>query len=319
MRSRNAKEGATLPFAGVRRTELPRLDLLRSFEAAARNLSFTKAALELSLTQSAVSRQIQQIEEGLGTPLFERHHRSLSLTDAGLVLHRAVVDSLERLRDATARLRALGGTRRIAVTCTPGFASFWLIPRLAKFTTSHPSVDVRISATLDVLDLERAGVDVAVRFVPFASGTGAALFEETVLPVCSPALALDAQRPLTKPADLASHTLLTIDMPQGIELTADWEPWLRVMRLPVPRMKNTLRFTLYTDAVAAAVAGQGVVIGRLPLLNDLLRDGRLMAPFKGAASRRGYFIDTNARGRHDPDAQDFIRWLRAEAESARGV
>lgn len=312
----NVKSVAARPPTPVRRSELPRLDLLRSFEAAARTLSFTKAAAELALTQSAVSRQIQQIEDGLGTPLFERHHRSLSLTDAGLVLHRAVVDSLERLRDATARLKALGATRRIAVTCTPGFASFWLIPRLAKFTESHPSVDVRISATLDVLDLERAGIDVAVRFVPVKARMGAALFEETVLPVCAPALASDSQRPLRKPADLAHHTLLTIDMPQGVELTADWEPWLKVMRLTTPRMKNTLRFTLYTDAVAAAVAGQGVVIGRLPLLNELLRDGRLVAPFKGAASRRGYFIDTNARGRHDADAQDFIRWLNAEAEGA---
>ncbi|MEJ7688571.1 MAG: LysR family transcriptional regulator, partial [Variovorax sp.] len=146
--------------------DLPPLELLRSFEAAARTLSFTQAAGELSLTQSAVSRQIQQLEASLGVLLFERRHRALALTEPGRVLQRAVVESLERLRDATARLRAAPVPRQVAITCTPGFASLWLIPRLARFTATHPLVDVRLSATLDVLDLERSRIDVAVRFVP---------------------------------------------------------------------------------------------------------------------------------------------------------
>ena len=100
--------------------------------------------------------------------------------------------------------------------------------------------------------------------------------------------------------------------------TVEWEPWLEVMGLTDLRMKNTLRFTLYTDAVAAAVAGQGVVIGRMPLLRELVESGRLVAPFgEGAASRRGYFIDTSRRAAANPDAQDFVRWLRAEAEAAK--
>ena len=316
MHARNAK--APAPPAAAARHELPALDLLRSFEAAARHLSFTLAAKELFLTQSAVSRQIQQVEASLGVPLFERRHRSLALTEAGLVMQRAVVDCLERLRDATTRVRAASAMRHVAITCTPGFASLWLIPRLARFTRQHPAVDVRISATSEMLDLQRHQVDVAVRFVPTRDGQGPPLFEESVLPVCSPRLAADKRHPLKKPADLANHTLLAVDMPQGEALTVDWEPWIRVMGLDEVRMKNSVRFTQYADAIAAAVAGQGVAIGRLPLLAELLRDKRLVALFGGgAASQRGYYIVFGPAGQRNPDARAFADWLRAEAESVR--
>ncbi len=296
---------------------LPPLELLRSFEAAARTLSFTRAAGELYLTQSAVSRQIQQLEASLGVLLFERRHRALVLTEAGGVLQRAVVDSLERLRDATARLRAAPVPRQVAITCTPGFASLWLIPRLARFTATHPLVDVRLSATLEVLDLERSRIDVAVRFVPIVRGTGPALFEESVMPLCAPQIAAA----LRMPSDLVDQTLLTLDLPDhGEAPTVDWEPWLEVMGLADLRMKKTMRFNLYADAVAAAVAGHGVVIGRMPLLRGLVQSGQLVAPFsEGAASRRAYFIESSRRAAGNADAQDFVRWLRAEAEAARRI
>ncbi len=299
----------------IRRSELPRLDLLRSFEAAARHLSFTLAAQELFLTQSAVSRQIQAIEADLGVALFERQHRSLQLTSAGRVLQRAVVDCLERLRDAAASVRAASRARQVSITTTPGFASLWLIPRLAKFTASHPAVDVRLSPTLEVLDLERSHIDVAVRFCPTSQGEGKPLFEEVVVPVCAPALALDKAHPLKAPADLQHHTLLAVDMPEGEALTADWAPWFEVMGIKELKVKNTVRFGQYADAITAAVAGQGVAIGRLPLLQALLHDGRLVTPFKGrAASRRGYFTALSARATDNPDAQDLVRWLAAEGE-----
>lgn len=288
---------------------------LRAFEAVARHLNFRAAAEEMALTQSAVSRQIQQLEASLGVMLFERRHRALALTEPGRIYQRAVVESLERLRDASARVRAVPAPRQIALTTTPGFASLWLIPRLARFTADHPLVDVRVSATLEVLDLERSRIDVAVRFVPIERGTGPTLFEESVMPLCAPQVAALLQAP----GDLVDQTLLTVDLPNHAEApTADWEPWLEVMRLTDLRMKNTMRFTQYADAVAAAVAGQGVVIGRLPLLRELVRSGQLVAPFgEGAASRRGYFIETSRRAANNVDAQDFVRWLRAEAEAAQ--
>jgi len=294
--------------------DLPPLELLRSFEAAGRTLSFTRAAQELHLTQSAVSRQIQQLEQSLGVPLFTRRHRAIDLTEAGRVLLRATTDSLERLRDATALVRAAPQARQVAMTCTPGFASLWLIPRLARFTADHAGVDVRVSASLEVLDLDRARLDVAVRFVPIARGVGKALFEESVMPLCAPTLAAR----LRTPADLHEQTLLVNDMKgPGEAPTTDWEPWLEIMGLSDLRMKSVLRFSHYTDAVVAAVAGHGVVIGRMPLLRELLADGRLVAPFgEGAASQRGYFVETSARAARNPDAQDFVRWLRAEAEAA---
>jgi DNA-binding transcriptional LysR family regulator len=309
MQERNAKPAEP-------RSRQLRLDLLHTFEAAARHLSFTRAGAELFLSQSAVSRQVQQLEDSVGAPLFERRHRALALTEAGRVLHRAVEDSLERLRDAAARVRSSAVRPHVTVTCTPGFASFWLIPRLAGFTSAHPGVDVRISATLDLVDLERSAVDLAVRFVPGAQGQGPLLFEEEVQPMCAPQLLRDRARPLRSPADLEQHTLLTVEM-HDAPLTADWEPWLALMGLPGVHMAHSVRFTQYAEAVAAAVAGQGVVIGRLPLLADLVRQKKLVAPFRSpAASRRGYFLTLAPQAAHNPSARAFADWLQAEADQA---
>lgn len=320
----NVKTAAPAPPAAAPRSRQLRLDLLHAFEAAARHLSFTRAGEELFVSQSAVSRQIQQLEDNLGAPLFERRHRSLALTEAGRVMQRAVNDTLERLRDAAARVRPAPAVRQVAITCTPGFASFWLIPRLANFTASHPLVDVRISATLDVVELQRSDLDLAVRFVPASVGVGPLLFEEEVVPLCSPRLLRDAGKPLKTPADLGRHTLLTVQYAQAELPTMDWEPWLRLMGVDEVRPANTLRFTQYSEAVAAAVAGHGVVIGRLPLLAQLVKEGKLVAPFRTpAASQRGYFVTLAPRGAHNADAQDFVRWIideaaQAQAREARG-
>ncbi len=222
----------------------------------------------------------------------------------------------ERLRDAAARVRSTAGRRQLTLTCTPGFASFWLIPRLARFTTAHPEVDVRIAATLDLVDLERGNVDLAVRFVPSAEGRGPLLFEEEVQPMCAPQLLRDRTRPLKSPRDLEQHTLLTVEM-RDASLTVDWEPWLQLMGLASVHMAHTLRFTQYGEAVAAAVAGQGMVIGRLPLLADLLREKKLVAPFRtAAASRRGYFVTLAPQAVHNASARAFADWLVAEAQRA---
>ena len=312
MQERNAK-GTAEP-----RSRQLRLDLLHTFEAAARHLSFTKAGEELALSQSAVSRQVQQLEESIGAALFERRHRALALTEPGRIMRRAVEDSLERLRDAAARVRSTTVRPHVTLTCTTGFASFWLIPRLVRFTDAHPEVDVRISATQEIVDLERGNVDVAVRFVPSAQGQeqGTLLFEEELQPMCAPQLLRDAVRPLKSPADLERHTLLTVEM-QDESLTVDWEPWLRLMQLPGLHMAHTVRFTQYSEAVAAAVAGQGVVIGRLPLLADLVRQKKLVTPFRSpAASRRGYFVILAPNAAHNPNARALADWLQAEAAHA---
>ncbi len=142
---------------------LPPLDLLRGFEAAARHLSFTRAAAELFVTQSAVSRQVQALEEFLGVELFERRHKALALTPAGHAYQRAVAAALDEVRDATRRLREARSGRVLTVTTTVSFASIWLVPRLGRWRQAHPRVDVRITATHEVVDMEREGIDVAIR------------------------------------------------------------------------------------------------------------------------------------------------------------
>src|SRR5262249_34102960 len=179
--------------AGVmqqRRFRLPPLDLIQGFEAAARNLSFTKAAQELSITQSAVSRQIKALEEHLGVALFERRHRALSLSAAGRTLYAAANELLQRLQETTDGLRAEGASRQLTVTTTSGFASLWLIPRLKGFTARNPDVDVRISATYKAIDLERSLIDVAVRYAREEDAPAGAvrLFGVVLIPSGSPTL-----------------------------------------------------------------------------------------------------------------------------------
>jgi LysR family glycine cleavage system transcriptional activator len=321
MRPRNVKSLPSSTVArGIRRSELPPLHLLYTFEAAARTLSFTVAAGELFLTQSAVSRQIQQVEEALGAPLFERRHRALVLTEAGQVMQRAVVDCLARLRDATASVRATQPGRQIAITTTPGFASLWLIPRLARFTASHPA-----GGRADFRDAGGAGPaaqrDRCVGAADHArQRLGPAIVRGTgVAGVCPAAVA----RPLKAAGSVPPiwpTTRCWLSTPRaGQSLTMDWEPWFKVMGLPEIRMKNTLRFSQYSDVVGAAVAGQGVAIGRLPLLDALLRDGRLVAPFSGGCLAFRLFRDGRARAAANADAQDFVRWLAAEGEAARAL
>ena len=148
MRKRNVK---SRPASG----RLPSLDLMKGFESAARLLSFTRAGEELHLTQSAVSRQIQELEDQLGVPLFHRRHRALALTEAGQQLYPAAAQVLATMRAATDRLRAASAQKVLAVTTTPGFASLWLIPRIAGFTREHAGVEVRVIAETRIQELER--------------------------------------------------------------------------------------------------------------------------------------------------------------------
>src|SRR5918996_919712 len=189
------------------RNALPALDLLVGFESAARHLSFTKAGAELFLTQSAVSRQIKELEDQLGVELFQRRHRALALTDAGKQFYASAAQVLTTMREATDRLRAQAGKKALSVTTTHSFAALWLIPRLAGFTRTHPGIDVRISAETRVQDLERDGLDVAIRHGPasLAGSSAVRLMGERVFPVCSPKLLKDKARPLAAPKDLRYH------------------------------------------------------------------------------------------------------------------
>ena len=293
----------------------PSLDLLEGFEAAARHLSFTKAGEELFLTQSAVSRQIKDLEDQLGVSLFHRRHRALSLTEAGQQFYAATAQVLTTMRSATSRLRAQSGRKTLSLTTTNSFAALWLIPRLAGFTRTHPDVEVKITAETRVQDLERDGLDIAIRHGPasLAGSNAIRLFGERVFPVCSPKLL--KKLPLSEPADLKNHCLLQYSDPEGRHPWLNWKSWLEVAGIADLRPASTLSFSGYDQIIPAAVAGHGVALGRSPLLKDLIAAKELVAPFKSSADpARAYFaiISKNAMGR--PDAVDFVEWLKEEAK-----
>lgn len=293
---------------------LPPPDLLLAFDAAARHLSFTKAAAERFVTQSAVSRQIAQLEAWLGVALFERRHRALVLTAEGALLAETTAGLLAQLRETVGRIRALPRREHLSLTTTPGLASLWLIPRLAEFLDAHPGVDVRIDATLELRDLARDGIDIAVRYAA-ADSAGDPLFDETLQPVCAPALLRDRTRPLRVPADLHRHTLLKIASPMGgKEMPNEWQSWLVAAGAGDVEPAALLSFNAYDAAVTAAMAGQGVLLGRRPLVDALIARGDLVTPFAGGlASARGYFVVVEPGSAQRPGVQALRAWLLASA------
>jgi DNA-binding transcriptional LysR family regulator len=292
---------------------LPSLDLLAGFEAAARRLSFTLAAEERFVTQSAISRQVKALEDDLGVPLFVRGHRALRLTADGERLQRSCRAVFDELRATVAHIRGRERRELLSLTTTPGLASLWLIPRLSTFAAAHPGLDVRIDAGLQARDLEREGIDVAIRYTTLPPARGEALFGERLLPLCSPAL-LRRGPALRDVADLARHTLIDLaPAPRG-DMPTEWQTWLRSAGAPELEPATWLSFNSYNEAIAAAQAGQGVVLGRRPLVDTLLRSRRLVAPLAGERrSERGYVLLLAEGARQRPAVQTLAAWLREQA------
>jgi DNA-binding transcriptional LysR family regulator len=301
---------------------LPPLDLLRGFEAAARHLSFTRAAAELFLTQSAVSRQIQALEAFVGVPLFERRHKALALTDAGQAYYRAVTAALDELRDATRRLREARTGHVLTVTSTVSFASIWLVPRLGRFRRANPGVDVRLSATHEVVDLEREGIDLAIRDLPPDRVPEGAvrLAGEHLAAVCSPAYLEEAKaagRPLARPADLRHHALLTLHDPKGRWPWLSWAAWLESKGIDELAPAGSLTYDQYDQVLQAALHGQGVALGRMTIAQQFIREKRLVALFGRAQSVRRAIHAVYARGAESrPEARRFVAWLQEELGAA---
>jgi DNA-binding transcriptional LysR family regulator len=295
--------------------DLPSLDLLRGFEAAARHLSFTRAAEELHLTQSAMSRQVKALEEALGTALFQRRHRALLLTEAGQSLHRTVADVLRTLREATAKLAAGGPDRSIAVATTISFASLWLVPRLRALQAAQPDVDVRVSAKNALVDLDRERIDLAIRYCTRERAGAAALrlFGERIVPVASPAL---VPKPLAAPSDLARHPLLHYEDLDYDFPWMSWETWFETFGVTPPAARG-LRLSNYEQIVQAAIDGEGIALGRVPLVTGWIRSGRLrpvLGPkYATAASKRAFWLVVAERSRHRPEVARFSAWVQGEA------
>jgi len=304
-------------MAGSHRS-LPPLDLLPGFESAARHLSFTRAAAELFLTQSAVSRQIQALEEFVGVPLFERRHKALALTAAGEAYYRAVSPVLEDLRESTRRLRETRTGHVLTVTTTVSFASLWLVPRLARWRKARPKVDVRIAATQELVDMEREGIDLAIRDCPLdAVPPGAVhLIGEHLAAVCSPAYLREAKRagrPLAEPQDLRHHVLLAFESAKGRWPWMSWAAWFEAMGIEDPTPDGTLSFDQYDQVLQAAIHGQGVALGRMTIASQPIREKRLVVLFGRRQQIPRAFHAVFARGaRERPEVLDFVEWLQQE-------
>jgi LysR family transcriptional regulator, glycine cleavage system transcriptional activator len=299
--------------------ELPSLDLLKGFEAAARTMSFTKAAAELFVTQSAISRQVKTLEDQLGIPLFRRRHRELLLTEAGQTLFKTTGEVLRMLRDTTGRLRS-GRGGMLTVAATISFASLWLVPRLNAFRQLHPEIEVRIAANNDLQDLERESIDLAIRYsLRKAAGEHAqSLFGESVFPVCSRELLAGAK--IKSPQDLERYVLLHLDDVDRRTPWLSWNVWFELVRAHDVKPAGNLRFSHYDQMIQAALDNQGIALGRSPLVDRFIRNGQLVLPFgkrfvTSPADSRAYFIVVPPSAASRPEVAAFSQWLKQEAQT----
>lgn len=297
---------------------LPPLDALRAFAAAARRLSFTRAAEELSVTQSAISKQVISLEAALSTRLFERKTRALALTPAGERLARACEAAFAQLREAVTQIGG-DGEPVVTLATTPAFASFWLIPRIDGFRRLHPGVNIRISADTRLVNLERGHVNVAVRYLQDRQAPAEALrlFGNTLVAVCSPRLLKAGAPRLRRPADLERQVLLSYEDERERRPWLGWPAWLEMAGVPNLRPAGSIRFNQYEAAIRAALEGQGVALATLELVSALLKEGRLVAPLpQRFATPRSYFLLVSAGAAGNPAVAPFCAWLAAQASSA---
>jgi len=294
---------------------------LRAFEAVARHLNFRAAAEEMALTQSAVSRQIQSLEDEVGVSLFLRHTRAVELTSAGAQLLMAVSQSLPRIDGAVRQIRQSAGRRSVSLTTFASFASMWLIPRMEKFQRENPEIDIRIDASDAVQDLEIADVDLALRYGPVASmpPNAVRLFGEQLTPVASPWL-LKSGAPLKTPADVAQHALIEAGDAHHTHLEwLTWRRWFDEHGLQKLQPKRWLYFNYAYQMVQAALTGQGVVLARLPLVAESLANGDLIEPLPKLRmdSPMAYWLVVGPRSAQRAETRAFCEWLMGQAKITR--
>jgi DNA-binding transcriptional LysR family regulator len=294
---------------------------LRAFEAVSRHLNFRAAAEEMALTQSAVSRQIQALEEEVGVPLFLRHTRAVELTGAGALLLVAVNQSLPRIDGAVQQIRQSAGRKTVSLTTFASFASMWLIPRLEAFQRDNPDIDIRIDASDVAVDMDVADVDIALRYGPMSRIPPHAtrLFGEQLTPVVSPWL-LKADNSLTQPSDLTKFALIEAGDAHRTHMEwLTWSRWLDENKQSKLQPKRWLYFNYAYQMVQAALTGQGLVLARLPLVAESLANGDLIEPLPGHRldSPMAYWLMIGPRSAQRPEIKAFCHWLLAQAKATR--
>jgi len=296
------------------RRVLPPLNPLRSFEAAARHLSFTLAAKELSVSQVAVSRQVAVLEDYLEVTLFERGARSLQLTSEGARLMSGLTVAFSELERAVSLVNMRGRRNVVSVQCYTTFAQWWLIPRLADFRKDHPEIEVRLTASLEPVNFARQNLDAVISAGPGDPETQQSEFLTAVhlLPVCSPSLIADREGPLD-PEDVGKFTMLhSLSRPRA------WDDWLESAGCKSVVTTRGLKFENSAMAFDAAIGGMGVAMGILELVQHHLDTGKLVAPFGHVyESPGGYYIVRPSNRPASAATDAFLSWLRSQVQPLR--
>jgi len=300
---------------------LPPLSALRAFEAAARLESFSKAAEELNVTPAAISHQIHALEEDLGVQLFRRLNRQVELTASARVLLPGLSEAFAEIRASVRRLRAHNDTGTLTVTASPSFAAKWLVLRLHRFQEKWPEIDVRISASDEVVDLNRGDFDIAIRY-----GTGRypgldveLLLKNEVFPACSPRLLEDGPA-LKTPEDLRHHALIHDQAADRDPLAPTWAMWLKAAGVAGVPPASGVTFSGTHLAMDAAIAGHGIVLAYSSIAAGDIATGRLVRLFSLAIPDLfAYYIVTAHGALERPKVRAFRDWLRQEAEAERAA
>ena len=298
---------------------LPPLNALRSYEAAARHLSFTKAAGELGVTPAAVSHQVKMLEDHIGVALFQRVNRQLVLTEAGEACLPGIRTSFEGLAAAIDAISVAGRSGVLAVSVAPSFASKWLLPRLERFKAGHPNIDVRVAASMQLVDFASGETDVAIRYGSgrYPGLLSERLISEAVIPVCSPKL-LDGPIPLRTPADVGRHTLLHDDSPDDDQSCPTWEMWLKAAGVEGVDATRGPRFNQSSLVLEAAILGHGIALAKSTIAAADLAEGRVVKPFELTSPLEfAYYVVYPESKTLMPKVDLFIKWLREEAGPTR--
>jgi LysR family glycine cleavage system transcriptional activator len=301
---------------------VPGTRALRTLEAAARHLNFTRAADELGLTPAAVSHQIKEFEEQLDMALFTRTSRTVRLTEAGAVLFEASTEAIDLLNRAVSRARKLArGQSLLKVTADAHFAAKWLMRRIDAFRAVRPDIELRFDISFEVRDFDRDDVDVGIRFGAgkYPGLVADRLFDNVLIPVCSPSLLRNGP-PLKTPRDLFNHRLVHVEWSRQGVTWPNWRMWMAAAGIDDFDDSRTLVFGTSSDAVQAAIDGSAVALADFAMVAHDLSEGRLVQPFElgvRMAPEFAYFLIYPQAAAEDPRIAAFRGWILAEVAATR--
>lgn len=296
----------------TQRRILPSVSALAAFDAVARHRSFSLAASELSLTQGAISRQIAVLEAQLGTILFDRTGRGVTLTGQGETYHRSISEALGLIRNASLQIMTKMHDNALNLAILPTFGTRWLMPRIPRFVAQHPEITLNFATRIGRFDFEAEGLDAAIHVgQPDWPGAQASfLMGETVAPVASPAFL--ANNPVIKPSDLLALPLLDMASRPGA-----WQDWFTSLGLN-GRSGRTMRFEQFSNVAQAAIAGLGVALMPVFLIGSELETGQLVPAYDHAIkSRSSYWLVTPTSRRDHQPVKLFLDWLLSEIADAQ--